>query len=120
MFVIHNLPGFTFFLQMKEQKVSHSSRDNSSPYAKTPHHHGPVRRVEFAGPMHEFVIREMGDTRDENHTVKAETLDDACRAYAKTKWRIKAAFLLPVYCKVEGERYLRCVDPSGKVEVMPW
>ena len=100
--------------------MSNASRDNSSPYAKTPHHHGPVRRVEFAGPLQEFVIRHIGEPNDENSTFKAETLDDACRAYAETKWNLKASMLLPVYCKIKGERYVRCVNSNGKVEVMPW
>jgi len=100
--------------------MSHSSRDNSSPYVATPHHHGPQRKVSFAGPLHEYVIREMGDSTDSNKTVQAENVTQAVRKYARSKWDRKAAFLLDVYVKVEGERYVRCVEPSGRVEVMRW
>ena len=100
--------------------MSHSSRDNSSPYAATPHHGGPQRKVQFAGPMQEYVIREMGDSKDSNKIVQAENVTQAVRKYARSKWNRKAAFVLPVYVKVEGERYVRCVEPGGRVEVMGW
>ena len=100
--------------------MSNSSRDNRSPYVTTPHQHGPTRKVEFAGPMQDYVIREMGDSTDCNKTVQAENVTQAVRKYARSKWNRKAAFLLPLYVKVEGERYVRCVEPSGRVEVMGW
>lgn len=100
--------------------MSHNSRDNSSPYVSTPHHAGPQRKVEFVGPQQTFVVREMGDCEDANKTIKGETLNDALRSYAKTKWHPKASLCLPIYIKVIGERYIRCVQASGKVEVMPW
>ncbi|MDA7492710.1 hypothetical protein N8510_01300 [bacterium] len=100
--------------------MSNASRDTSSPYAETPHHGGPQRKVEFAGPQETYVVREMGDCEDANKTIKGETLNDALRRYAKTKWHPKASLCLPIYIKVIGERYIRCVQASGKVEVMPW
>ena len=100
--------------------MSNASRDTSSPYVKTPHHGGPRRKVEFAGPQKSFVVREMGDSADTNKTIKGEDLDDALRRYARSKWNLKASLILPLYVKIIGERYIRCVEANGKVEVMPW
>ena len=100
--------------------MSNASRDTSSPYAETPHHAGPQRKVEFAGPQQAFVVREMGDSADANKTIEGENLDDALRKYARSKWNLKASLILPLYVKVIGERYVRCVQATGKVEVMRW
>ena len=97
------------------------NRDNSSPYAVSPHRRGGDTKKPPSQPvLGTWTLREMGDTADNNKTITAISLTEAMKIYAAVKWDRKAAFLLPVYVKVVGERYIRCVHPNGQIEIMGW
>lgn len=97
--------------------------DTSSPYTHSPHRKGGVSKLgKPARPalLGTWTIRDMGDTADNNKTISAISLTEALKIYAAAKWDRKAAFLLPVYVKIVGERYIRCVHPEGQIEIMGW
>jgi hypothetical protein len=101
--------------------MSSASKDNTTPYKNwTPHRRGGPARQVTKQELGTWTIRDMGDTADNNKTITASSLAEALLIYAAAKWDRKAAFLLPVYVKIVGERYIRCVHPEGQIEIMGW
>ncbi len=101
--------------------MSNASRDTTSPYKRwTPHRKGGPNRAALPAELGTWTLRDMGDTEDSNKTITAINLAEALKIYAAGKWDRKAAFLLPVYVKIVGERYIRCVHPEGNIEIMGW
>ena len=101
--------------------MSSASRDTTTPYKQwSPHRKGGPARQVTKEELGTWTIRDMGDTADNNKTISAISLSEALRIYAAAKWDRKAAFLLPVYVKIVGERYIRCVHPEGQIEIMGW
>jgi len=101
--------------------MSEKNKETKSPYrAYNPHRKGgPSKRCK-PEELHTWTLRDMGDTADNNKTITASSLTEALKIYAAAKWDRKAAFLLPVYVKIVGERYIRCVHPEGRIEIMGW
>ena len=101
--------------------MSSKSRDTTTPYKQwSPHRKGGPARHVTKEQLGTWTIRDMGDTADNNKTISAISLTEALRIYASAKWDRKAAFLFPVYVKIVGERYIRCVHPEGRIEIMGW
>ena len=100
--------------------MSAANRDYSSPYAVSPHQNNGPKKIGTRQTLKAWTMRDMGDSRDSNKVVEAQTLAEALKMYASTKWNHKAAFLLPVYVKIEGEAKVRCVHPQGQIEIMNW
>jgi len=101
--------------------MSNASRDTTTPYKQwSPHRKGGPNRAAKPAELGTWTLRDMGDTEDDNKTITATSLAEALKIYASAKWDRKAAFLLPVYVKIVGERYIRCVHPEGHIEIMGW
>ena len=101
--------------------MSSASRDTTTPYKQwSPHRKGGPARQVTKEELGTWTIRDMGDNADNNKTISAISLTEALRIYAAAKWDRKAAFLPLVYVKIVGERYIRCVHPEGRIEIMPW
>ena len=101
--------------------MSKASRDTTSPYRNyTPHRKGGPAKQVAAAKLSTWTLREMADIEDANKTIQAASMAEALLIYAQSKWNKKAAFLLPIYVKIVGERYIRCVHPEGRIEIMPW
>ncbi len=103
------------------EKMSNASRDTTSPYKQwTPHRKGGPSRQVTKAELGTWTLRDMGDTADSNKTITASSLTEALKIEADAKWVRKAAFLLPIYVKIIGGRYIRCVHPEGQIEIMGW
>ena len=101
--------------------MSNENQETKSPYkAYSPHRKGGPAKRSPPKKSHTWQLREMGDTAEANKTITASSLAEALKIYAGEKWDRKAAFLLPVYVKIVGERYIRCVHPEGRIEIMSW
>ena len=113
----YGLPGSNAGDEMTKKK---RAGKNASPYKHSPHRKGHVKKLEAPAPLQTFVMRHMGDTADNNQTIEAKNLNAGLLEYARSKWDRKAAFLLPIYVKIVGHRWIHCVHPEGQIEVMPW
>ena len=100
--------------------MSAANRDYSSPYAVSPHQNNGAKKIATRQTLKAWTMRDMGDSLDSKKVVEAQTLTDALKIYAATKWNHNAAFLLPIYVKIEGESKVRCVHPQGQIEIMNW
>jgi len=99
--------------------MSAANRDHTSPY-KRPNKLANRRRYERPADLRVFSIRQIGESLDQTLAVKAATLETACLRFAEIRWANQPKLKEMVYAKIEGERYLRCIDPEGRVEIMGW
>lgn len=67
-----------------------------------------------------YRILELGNPGELTRTIKAETIDDACRRYAADRWDVGASLTLPLFLSVHGAAYVVCVHPRGEIEKMDW
>tara|TARA_R110002095_G_scaffold173190_1_gene150578 strand:+ start:477 stop:773 length:297 start_codon:yes stop_codon:yes gene_type:complete len=96
--------------------MSAASRDHTTPF-KQKNNKANRRQYEPPNKVRDFTCWEMGDSRDSSVTVQAENIDDACFRYAEFLWDGRTTKQM-IYAKIKNERYIRCIHPDGRIDIM--
>lgn len=99
-----------------------AAHDYKSPYQKgsaKPMVRGVSLRQYTPTKALSYTMREMGDSRDDEAEVHGRSLEEACTAFVRDRYRFSNKVQQIRYVVIQGYRYVREVHPNGEVSIVP-